>query len=138
MIQRIRARALLVPVFFVTACGGDLFGPRAQSEIILFQIQGRVTSTADSSPIVGASVVLGGGGYFSFPSPLKTGITDDQGHYLIEHTATISTCAAAQIWLSASAAGFQFTDKGFDLPSVLRPNCVTGFQTFNIALKPNP
>ena len=101
---------------------------------VVLRIQGRVVTEPGGEPISGATVNLGWGGVFSFPTTRKSTNTDVLGQYEITDTLTYRDPCPFQ-WMQAEAEGYEGLRGIEDFRvGVL---CTPSIQTIDIPLEPD-
>src|SRR5690606_27823432 len=120
---------LLAPCLLLGACSIE-----DRSEKVFITVEGSVMSSPDDTPVSGATVILGTGGYLSGATVLDFATTDPGGRYRIEHEVAYYPAPNAgecELWLTATARGYEVVpgggvDGGYAVP------CTEGDQTIDI------
>jgi hypothetical protein len=134
--MRIKIFILGLGCLFLISC--YLFEP--EEEITTVQIQGEVTDTTNSSPVIGARVTLtmsrqGAKGSMtstylmtsSYPDYLRTQETDQQGCYFLQDVQ-VKSCDEKFLSIKAEKNGYYSHEKNVQ--------CIEQLQIINLKLKP--
>jgi hypothetical protein len=99
-------------------------------------VSGTVISSRDGSPIPNATVRLGQGGSFFFPTELEATQADAAAQYRMTHSITYDDeWGCPVLWIVAEAAGFQTSHREDSRHTV---ECTSTPQTIEVTLDPVP
>lgn len=109
-----------------------IFGEQGPLVTVHISVRGQVMFEADSTPIPGAMVSFGSGGYFSFAIVHDSAAADSSGRYEVAGTIEYHEGSCPFLWISARA-------EGYEVPSMedsrLRVGCTSGEQQIRVRLK---
>jgi hypothetical protein len=133
-LRRLTVRRTLLIALGTAVAGCAITGPSGQLFETAFHIEGTVASSTDGSAISRATVSLVIGTEDGLV-PAKTVLTNEMGHYLIDHSFNLGKDVCPGLWMTGAAAGYATTPSRNPRYAV---TCGVLTQTINITLTPVP